>query len=440
MIYRKHTGNLVSGRRADQSDVASIDRPIRFGSRVLAACAASSLLGATTLWLPARTEVTAPLTVIGDATPLTSPHAGTVVNLHVSAGDRVAAGSTIATLRDDNRTSTIAALSLRVFDLDVHAARLVAERDGLDRFNTPPTNDELGKSNAVTMQTAQLTARRAERRWAAEALQQTIAGIDTQLDAASQRLTAQIKERDRNERDLANVRPTFNKGDFSLARMGELERLSVRLHGDVATSKTAIARLKAERATAVAALADGDAAFRNRAVTELEEVRQQVRDAHAALAAARSTPEVTKLVSPNSGRIVLGSAIAVGQSVGRGGIVARIVPDSRRLSIAIDALGSGGEQLRSGSRVEVRLSAHGGTTASHERPVSETDIRTTGIVANAESDLSQLQIDVGPDALMAIDPAHHPSSGDLADVMIPSPRNSAAHDAIQPLFAVFARR
>ncbi|MBX9684899.1 MAG: HlyD family efflux transporter periplasmic adaptor subunit, partial [Hyphomicrobium sp.] len=337
---------------------ASTARYIRVGYAAMSALLVTFAAASVALIGPALPGVSGTVTVIDAAVVVPAPHGGTVEALWIADGDHVDARQRIAEIGDLEAIAKLTTASREIVRLGLKEARLIAERDGAAQFAAPLDIDL--SDPAIKMffddEVAEFSARQHGMSDQKTALSLRLANLQRDVDAAAELLQMRLKDRDRNERDLANVRLDSGRNDFRHAQMGELERESVRVSTLVATTKTQIAKLKTELGKVTAQLAELTDAVRRRAVAELGDIRNQFRDARAVFVALSERPGTSTIVAPVSGRIIDLAPFKRGGTITASQILLRIVPDDRTMIVTAPYETSVIAKVMHGDRAIVRYS------------------------------------------------------------------------------------
>lgn len=240
---------------------------------------------------------------LGESIPVKVPDGAKVSRLLVRNGDRVSAGQPLAHIDDADIRRDFEVASTRVTDLLISEQRVLAQRDKAQSLTLPPGID---LTDPVA---AKLFAEHRDKlaKSLASASEQNASLRDmlkrTQSEAAdvAKQLAARLKERDLNERELANSQPLFERSSVNRLRYGQLERESIRIGTDIAKLRAETAKIKASRADLEARLARADADTSQSAVPELDRVRALLMEATEARNNLAARLELSKILSPASG-------------------------------------------------------------------------------------------------------------------------------------------
>jgi adhesin transport system membrane fusion protein len=240
---------------------------------------------------------------LGESIPVKVPDGAKVSRLLVRNGDRVSAGQPLAHIDDADIRRDFEAASTRVTDLLISEQRILAQRDKTQSLTLPAGIDLTDPATAKLfsehrdMLAKSLASASEEKASLRDMLKRT------QSEAAdvAKQLAARLKERDLNERELANSQPLFERSSVNRLRFGQLERESIRIGTDIAKLRAETAKIKATRADLEARLARADIDISQSAVPELDRVRDLLMDAAEARNNLAARLELSKILSPTSG-------------------------------------------------------------------------------------------------------------------------------------------
>lgn len=251
---------------------------------------------------------------------------GDVAAVYASSNDNVSRGAPI--LRIDGRT-----LSAEIVQLEIRRAHLLLRRDRLQALLAgepfQPTVDShlspIDRANAtrhyeadvadMTSEQAALQARLSERIADRAAQEAALVGGQAELEAhrAKAELSSALHAR--------QLRPKDNMLDDA-AQLAETQARLAELEGRIAATGEGVEHLAAE-------LRRAHARRRAEWSTDLTDATAQLAETEAALAEARQRRDKLMVVAPIDGRILELGAVAPGDVVAPGEMIARIVPSAR---------------------------------------------------------------------------------------------------------------
>jgi HlyD family secretion protein len=333
------------------------------------------LLGATLLGLiaplafvPIQGAVIAPgeITVSTEVKKIAHPRGGTIAQIAVSNGTRVKAGQLLMRL-DTNVTEASATMAVETMDqLVARAARLRAERDGLAAIPFPADfmarAAEPGVAQAIAEERRALALNRATLAGQRAAIQAQIAqageaaaSYRTQADVYRQQAVLIAEEREATER-------LWEKRYTTLQRRNELARAAVGLTGNVASAEGQASQLgsKVSELRQQMFVLEQDA--RRSAGADLSQVEQKLTELRQGKIVADDANDRNTIRAPYSGVVDKLAFTTIGGVVPAGETIMEIVPDHDPLRITARVTPSDVDQVTTGQKVTVRLSAFNSRT------------------------------------------------------------------------------
>lgn len=204
------------------------------------------------------------------------PDGGVIESLHVTEGQRVAAGDILMRLDGSALTSELAIVQGQLVELQARRARLEAERDDAPAITLPPALSDSAKTNPAMAEqidgqlklfAARLDTHRREIEQLQRRAEQTAAqteGIDAQITAAGLQL-------DSLRAELADQQDLLARGLAQSSRVQTLQREEARLMGMAG-------ELTASRAANEGRKTEVGLEILRRAAARREDASQQLRD------------------------------------------------------------------------------------------------------------------------------------------------------------------
>ncbi len=338
------------------------DRPIRRLGLIFV-IAVFGVFGGWAALAPLESAALAPGTIMVEGYRKTVQHleGGIIKTLQVRDGDTVAKDQVLVTLDDTQWRAQLEVLRGQYFIAASREARLIAQRDGLDKVQYPP--DLLARQGdprvqeAIHLQNQTFTVRRQAQEGEIAVYQRQI----EQLRAKASGLRAQKESRDRlvasYRGELADFQNLLKEGFTEKQKVRDLERnlaqnegqqgelLSTIAATDLAVSETElkILQLKKELQREVAK-------EMSEAEANLSEVREKIQSLEATVAR-------TVVRAPDAG-MVLGLAVhTIGAVVQPGGRILDIVPQNGKLIVEAQVSPIDIDRVKVGQTAEVRFSA-----------------------------------------------------------------------------------
>jgi len=251
----------------------------------------------------------------------------------------------------------------RLMAMLAEEARLLAERDGLDRVTFPDTLTDAARTSPeyTAFMDAQVNAFEARR----TALTGQLSILSERVDQSReeiQGLKAQIVSIDRQleliKDELSSVQYLFNEGLAPKRRLLALQRQEADLVGRKGRLESTVARIEQninETRLRIENLQDTEYA---KVVDSLKSVRSELKELeeHHTVASARA--ERTDVRAPSAGVVQGLTVSSVGQVVGNGQILMEIVPQDQPLQVSVDIKPSDIEQVEVGQPAKVQLTIY----------------------------------------------------------------------------------
>ena len=260
---------------------------------------------------------------------------GIISDIFVENGARVQGGQPILEL---NNTQSLAQLEIgnsQFIALTALETRLMAERDGLDDVNYPgslSTADTRVHEESAA-QTEIFRARKATLDGSIEGLRQRIGQLESQvggleaLKVSKETLAASYTE------ELVDVQVLLSQGFSEKTRLRELERNVASFNGEAADLTANIASAHMQIGETQLQILQQDREFQNQVVTELGEVKTNLKDVSERITALEDVVARTTVRAPEAG-IVNGLQVhTIGGVISPGMKIVDIVPDGDDLII-----------------------------------------------------------------------------------------------------------
>lgn len=348
---------------------------IRLGFATIAIVCCAVWAVTRSLNAPDTFTVAGTIKELGQHIPVKAPNGAKVSRLLVRNGDRVSAGQPLAQIDDANIRRDFEAASVRLTDLLITEQRILAQRDkklslpipaGIDLTDTmtakifAENRDKLAKSLASASE-EKASVRDMIKRSQAEAAE------------VAKQLTSRLKERDLNERELANSQPLFERNYVNRLRFGQLERESIRIGTEIAKLRTEMAKIKASRADIEARLSRSNEDTSQSAVPELDRVRSLLIDATEARNNLATRLELGKILSPMSGVVRGIKTNDAGQNIMTDRELMRITSGNDGLVIEAAVVSDQAAKLSVGTSVSIEFLSIA-TRQRHTEPATISEI------------------------------------------------------------------
>lgn len=326
----------------------------------------AAFCGAFAAWsvlVPIEGAVVAPGVISVNSNVRTVQHleGGIVEAIQVHEGDTVEEGQVLIRLGSTHPLATLNELQAQLFEARAIEARLVSERDGLDRIAFPADlRDKVGDQaarEAMAGQESIFASRRSlldDRldilRRTEGALTSEIAGLEGQIGSAERQLEVV-------EEELATANQLLDQGLIEAPRVLALRRSQAELEGAISQHQAAIGTAQQRIEEARLRMAETEATAANDVEEELRAARARGYELEQRLAGARDVVDRTAIRSPIAGTVVGLEVHTVGGVIAAGQPLLDIVPidDDLIVQATIDPLDI--DQVSEGLPATVWLSA-----------------------------------------------------------------------------------
>jgi HlyD family secretion protein len=339
----------------------SFERELRTGLRVL--LVALILGGGWLALMPLSGAVVVPgnLVVQSNVKTIQHPTGGIVAEIPVHDGTRVKAGDLLLRLDATQAQASLQVVSKQLDELRARIARLIAERDGLDRPEIPPELAARASEEPVarllaseqSLFKARSTARRSQR----DLLQSRVAQLGEEISGLDAQVNSKVKQIDLITGELGGVQDLYDKRLVPLTRLTTLQREAARIEGERGQMISTIAETRGKIDETQLQILRLDQDFRTDVVKELGETRAKEAELSERGVAARDMLDRIELRAPTSGVIHQLSVHTIGGVIRAGDVLMEVVPDSDDLLIEARLQPNDIDQVRAGQNAFVRFSA-----------------------------------------------------------------------------------
>jgi HlyD family type I secretion membrane fusion protein len=262
---------------------------------------------------------------------------GVVEKIFVRDGDTVAPGDVVLRLDEVRARASLAIAEGAWASVAASAARLLAERDGLDSLPTPVAlrdyvNREL-VDEIIEGQRRLFAARRAALDGEVSILEQRISQLDDQIAGMSAQHAAYGTQLELIQAELKDLQGLFERGHATRTRVLALQREEARLLGERGEIAANIARTRGEIGETRLQIIQRQKAFSEAVVTELRDVQTQLVDLQERVIASRDNLARLDVRAPVGGTVVELSVHTEGGVIRPGDTIMEIVPADDRLIV-----------------------------------------------------------------------------------------------------------
>ncbi len=323
-------------------------------------------LGVFGVWAataPLKSGAIAPGTVKVEGNRKTIQHleGGIVGEILVRDGETVEAGQVLLRLDQTQPRATLDLLRKKYWSDLALAARLKAERDGLESIEYPPELlDNAKTGNIIEILVAQeeiLSARRAAIAGQTAILNQRIAQLHEEIGGLEEQIQSETRQISIIQQEIDDVGSLVEKGLAPKPRLLELQRQYADIEGNRGQNRAGIARAQQGIGEARIQIEELTTGMRNEVVSELREVQDRIYDSIERLRAAEDVLGRTEIKAPLAGIIVNMLVHTPGGVVGPGEPLMDIVPSGDRLLVEAQIDPADIDIVYPGLTTQVRLTA-----------------------------------------------------------------------------------
>jgi HlyD family secretion protein len=339
----------------------AFEHELRTGLRIL--IIATLLAGGWLVFMPLAGAVAVPgnLVVQSNVKAIQHPTGGVVAEIKVHNGMRVAAGDLLVRLDATQTQANLQMVSKQLDELRARIARLMAERDGLDRPQIPSELKARSTEDAVrsllasedSLFKARLNARTSQK----DLLQGRVAQLSEEISGLEAQVASKAKQLELIAGEMSGVQDLYDKRLVPLTRLTTLQRETARIEGERGQLTSAIAETKSKIGEAQLQIVRLDQDFRTDVVKELGETQGKEAELVERGVAARDQLDRIEIRAPTSGVINQLSVHTIGGVIRAGDTIMEIVPDTDDLQIEARLQPNDIDQVRAGQKAFVRFSA-----------------------------------------------------------------------------------
>jgi HlyD family secretion protein len=295
---------------------------------------------------------------------------GTLKELLVKEGDRVAAGQVLLRLDDTQALAQIEQLTAVYWGAIAKRARLNAELDDRRALVLPPELLEQAKNDSSVAAMIANEQRLFAARWESydgtlavqrkkiAQLNEQISGLKAQTDSTNARL-------DYTADEMKGIMELYAKGLTTKSRALELKRHRAELSGNLgelagrmSEARQAIAQTELEMISTTNTRRSDDA-------KDLQDAQSAIADSAGKLRSARDVLLHKEVLAPESGTVTDIKLFTPGSSIGPGQPILDLVPSNGRLLVEVSVRPEDIEHVHVGQKANVRLTSY----KQHKVPV-----------------------------------------------------------------------
>jgi membrane fusion protein, type I secretion system len=340
---------------------SAYEHELRTGLRIL--LIAGVLGGGWLALVPLAGAVVVPgnLVVQSNVKTIQHPTGGVVAEIKVQDGMHVEAGDLLVRLDATQTQANLQMVNKQLDELRARIARLIAERDGLDRPEIPTElaarTDEDNVRSLLTSENSLFKARSSARKSQKDLLESRVAQLSEEISGLDAQVDSKAKQLELIAGELTGVQDLYDKRLVPLTRLTTLQREAARIEGERGQLISAIAETKSKIGEAQLQIVRIDQDFRTDVVKELGETQGKEAELVERGVAAKDQLDRIEIRAPTSGVIHQLSVHTIGGVIRASDTIMEVVPDSDELLVETRLQPNDIDQVRLGQKAFVRFSA-----------------------------------------------------------------------------------
>lgn len=341
------------------------ERRFRVGGRVAAGLAFGVLLLAGAGGWAATAELTGAVIATGavkvDRNLKSIQHrdGGIVSEIAVREGDFVEEGQVLLRLDDVQTRAELSIVRAQLAELSIKKARLMAERDGLDRMELPRLSDDAGAhiDDIVRGETRLLEGNLRSRKTQTEQLALSIEQLGEEISGLEAQHAAKLEEFKIVEHEHGKIKGLADQKLIEGSRVYTTNRELARLNGEQAEVEAGIARARVRISEIRLQIIAVDETARTEAQRELSAVEPKLAELRERAAAIEDRLNRTDIRAPIAGIVNELSVNTIGGVITPAEKLVTLVPEDAELKIEAKLAPTDIDQVRVGQAAKLRFSA-----------------------------------------------------------------------------------
>ncbi len=336
--------------------------PLRWGLAVLLLGFGGFALWAAFAPLDAGVAANATVQVAGNRKAIQHLEGGTVEEIFVREGDKVQAGDVVIRLNATRAIAERGVVSAQYIAAKTIEARLLAERDGLEKIEQDPEFEARFKDDPRFIRAARAQERLfATRRAALEGeiaiLKENLRGAEQQLAGLTQVQSSRKSQIGFIHRELKGVRELAKEGYLPRNRMFELERDAAQLQAALSNDVVEAGRTRNQIAELKLRVLQREQEYQKEVQSQLSEISKEATALGDRLTALDYTVQETEIRAPVDGYVQNLSVHTVGGVISPGALLMEVVPEDRTYLIQAQVPVQAIDRLEPGLPVEITFPA-----------------------------------------------------------------------------------
>ncbi|HEY9572678.1 MAG TPA: HlyD family type I secretion periplasmic adaptor subunit [Pusillimonas sp.] len=336
--------------------------PLRWGLAVLLVGFGGFAGWAAFAPLDAGITANAVVQVAGSRKAVQHQEGGTVEQIMVREGDYVRAGQTLVRLNATRAQAEQGVISSQYITAAAIEARLIAERDGLDRVKPIPAvqerfDDDPRFIRATRAQERLFETRRQALQGEIDILKENLQGAEQQLAGLNQVQSNRKSQIGYLQQELQGVRKLAGEGYLPRNRMYELERNAAQLRAALSNDAVEAGRTRNQTAELKLRILQREQEYQKEVQSQLSDVHKEASALHDRLSALDYTVRQTDIQAPVAGYVQNLSIHTVGGVISPGAVLMEVVPEDRNYLIQAQVPVQAIDRMQPGLDVEISFPA-----------------------------------------------------------------------------------
>ncbi|MEM1266188.1 MAG: HlyD family type I secretion periplasmic adaptor subunit [Pseudomonadota bacterium] len=300
--------------------------------------------------------------VEGNRQPVQHPQGGTVGEILIEDGARVAAGDVLVRLDGTQIRAELAIVESQLFEIMARRARLEAERDSAPGLSFTPELEEIARARPAVRdlmegQMRLFEARRVSFGQQKQRLGERIGQIRTQIGGVMRQRESQAEQLALIGQELADQQQLLQGGLTQASRVLALQREEARIEGAIGELEAQEGRLRGQITEIDIEVLGLDTTLREQAISELRDIEYRELELRERRLAQLDTLSKLDVRAPTAGTVYDRQVNTQGMVIRPADVILYIVPDGIPLVIStrIDAIHR--DEVRVGQEAALRFSA-----------------------------------------------------------------------------------
>lgn len=290
------------------------------------------------------------------------PQGGVVGEILAKDGDTIMAGDVVMRLDDSLLQSELAIVQGQLFEIKARQARLVAERDGLDKIELP---EDLVEAQADSPEIAKMIkgqrslffARAETLTREADQISEQIAQANNQIDGTEAQLAAFQTQQELILSELEDAQSLLEKGLAQASRVSSLQREQARLLGEIGSLKATLAQVRGQIAALEIQVLKLTTTRREEANTTLSDLQYREIELAERRLSLRETLSRMEIRSPVSGVVYDSQIFALQAVLSPAAPIMYVIPQDQPLVVAARIESINIDQVHVGQEASLRFVA-----------------------------------------------------------------------------------